>query len=301
MTSYRFSQPFALPKCITVQGQARSGKGTLVRALTEALEDEFRVYSIDQGLKFRVFARLALDAGVDYEDLALLERFVKDPTQQKAALQCLREVPTLTKAELDERYYAQKVGNVSGMFGKIPATHDVVIALLEDEVRATVGVYDIVLVDGRAMQKYGQKFEDAGMVDHILAIDVVCEPLVAARRVLGVFDPVEQLTSERLVELIYTTEDISRRNSSDARRKRDPSVFLHEAFEFDVLHAPETETAFERMCQKVAEVGVLSIDNSFTRSIEQLTVPSVQLVKRVVELSFDSGITPIWSPTSNRD
>ena len=295
MTNYKFSRPLTTPKYITVQGQARSGKGTLVKALVGALCDHYRIYSIDQGLKFRVFARMAIEQSLDYENLDLLESFVQDPASQAEALERLQAAPDMAKNERDEMYYAHQVGNVSGMFGKIPATHEVVVQLLKDEVRAAVGSYDIIVVDGRAMQKYGQELEDADVVDHILAIDVVCEPLVAARRVLEIFEPVEQLDSEQLVQLIHTTEDISRRNSSDARRKRDPSVFLHEAFELDVLHMPETDAEFERMCEKVSEVGVLSIDNSFTRSIAQLTEPSVKLIRRVVELSFDKPHKPLWS------
>ncbi len=295
MTQYKFSQPLTIPKFITVQGQARSGKGTLVRALVQSLSDDYRVYSIDQGLKFRVFARMAIDQRIDYENLDLLEEYVQNPANQIGALERLRLAPDLSKDEREEMYYVHKVGNVSGMFGKLTATHDVVVQLLKDEVKATVGLYDIVVVDGRAMQKYGQELEDMDVVDHILAIDVVCEPLVAARRVLGMFDPVEQLSSEQLVQLIRTTEDISRRNSSDARRKCDPSVFLHEAFELDVLHMPENEMELEKMCEKVVEVGVLSIDNSFTRSVAQLTEPSVWLIRRVIELAFDKTKTPFWT------
>lgn len=295
MTDYTHSSPLETPKLITIQGQARSGKGTLVRALVESLQKDYRVYSIDQGLKFRVFARMALNEALDYEDLSLLEKYVQDPAKQAEALERLRGAAELEKHVLDELYYAHTVGNVSGMFGKISATHDVVVKLLKDEVRAAVGEYDMVLVDGRAMQKYGQELEDEGVVDHILAIDIVCEPLVAARRVLGVFDPVEELESEQLVKLIYTTEDISRRNSSDARRKRDPSVFLHEAFEFNVLHIPEEKAAFEKMCEKVSEIGVLSIDNSFTRSVAQFTEPSVQLIRRVIDITLDTPAAPLWS------
>ena len=91
-----------------------------------------------------------------------------------------------------------------------------------------------------------------------------------------------KVVANELIQLIYTTQDISRRNSSDARRKRDPSVYLHEAFEFDVLHVPEHDSEFARMVDKVAEVGVLSLDNSFTRSVGQFTEPAVRLIYEVV-------------------
>lgn len=286
MNTHLFKKPLEIPKYITIQGQARSGKGSLVRALKAKLEREFRVLTIDQGLKFRVLAKMALDQGIDYEDLSVLREFVSNHERQQEVLVYLHQAAQLSKPELDELYYIHTVGNISGMFGKIPETHDVVVSLLLDEVRQAQGVYDVILVDGRAMYGYGKQLAQEKIVDYVLAIDVMCEPLTAARRVTQLFEPVEHLSQEQLVQLIYTTQDISRRNSSDARRKRDPSVYLHEAFEFDVLHVPESDEAFEKMCRKVAEVGVLSLDNSFTRSLEQFTEPSVKLIYNVLKQSF---------------
>lgn len=285
MDQYLFKQPLKKPKYITVQGQARSGKGSLVRAMVAKLEHEFRVRVIEQGLKFRVFAKLALEDGLDYEDLGALRGYVLDPKNQQRVLVELRGTVNLSFAELEGLYYDHTVGNVAGMFGKISETHEVVVSLLLDEVRQTKGVYDIVIVDGRAMHTYGKQLAKEGVVDYILAIDVVCEPLTAARRVTGLFAPVEELTQGELVKLIYTTQDISRRNSSDARRKRDPSVYLHEAFEFDVLHVPEDAAEFAKMCDKAAQVGAISLDNSFTRSVEQFTEPAVRLIHDVVRKS----------------
>lgn len=286
MTNDKFTIPLAKPKYITVQGQARSGKGSLVRTITAKFDREFRVLTIDQGMKFRVFAKLALDEGLDYENLGVLRDYVLTPQNQYKVLEELRVAADLSRPELEERYYAHKTSNIAGMFGKVSETHDVVVSLLLDEVRQARGVYDIVIVDGRAMYKYGKQLDNEGVVDYVLAVDVICEPLVAARRVTGIFAPVEELSQEELIKLIYTTQDISRRNSSDARRRRDPSVYLHEAFEFDVLHVPEDLDTFEKMCQKVAEIGVLSLDNSFTQSVEQFTEPSARLIYEVVKKSI---------------
>lgn len=272
-------------KLITIQGQARGGKGVLVRRLVEVLSPDNRVKVIEQGLKFRIFAKIALDKKLNYENLSLVKEFVANKDNQAEVLALLKAAETKTKEELDGIYYIHEVSNVSGMFGKVDETHDVVVGLLLDEARAAASEYDVIIVDGRAMMKYGDQLDAEGVVDHVLAVDVICEPLTAARRVTGIFAPVEELSNEQLIQLITTTQDISRRNSSDARRKRDPSVFLHEAFEFDVLHPPTDEEHFTRICEKAYEVGVLSLDNSFTRSIEQFTEPSVKLIVSILERS----------------
>lgn len=286
MNKLRFKKPLAKPKYITVQGQARSGKGSLVRALEAKLEREFRVLKIDQGMKFRAFAKLAQIDNLDYEDLGDVRKFVTDDENKQRVLTLLQEAASLSKPELDEMYYVHKISNIAGMFGKVAETHDVVVEVLLDEVRAACGEYDVIIVDGRAMHGYGKQLASEGIVDYVLAVDVICEPLTAARRVTGIFEPVEKLSQDELIQLIYTTQDVSRRNSSDARRKRDPSVYLHEAFEFDVLHVPEDEEEFARMVEKVAEVGVLSLDNSFTRSVEQFTEPSVRMIYDVLEFKL---------------
>lgn len=280
---YRYTEPLTVPKLITIQGQARGGKGSLSRALEASLETEFRVYMIEQGLKFRVLAKMALERGLDYESEAEIVNFLANPARQTEVIERLQAAQQMPDDEFKATYYEHQVSNVSGMFGKVSATHDVVVDLLLKEVRAAVGTADIIMIDGRAMQKYGDMLDEEGVVDHVLAIDVVCEPLTAARRVTQIFAPAEELSNEDLIKLIYTTEDISRRNSSDARRKRDPSVFLHEAFELDVLRPVESDEQFDKMCAKAAEVGVLSIDNSFTRTLEQFTEPSVRLIRCVIE------------------
>lgn len=283
MANYRFKTPLQKPKLITIQGQARGGKGTLARALHQALAKQFRVYVIDQGLKFRIFAKMALDAEIDYEDIAAIHQFVTSPKNKAQALALLQQAAQLSKSAVESHYYTHLVSNVSGMFGKVAATHDVVVEILLDEVRAAAGSYDIIMIDGRAMQTYGEILHKAGVVDYTLAVDVVCEPLTAARRVTGIHEPVEDLSQEQLVALIKTTQDISRRNSSDARRERDPSVYLHGTYDFDVLHPPTTDAEFAQAVTQAANLGAITVDNSFTRSPEQLTGPTVKLITQIID------------------
>lgn len=283
MSRYRYDRPLDRPLMIVVQGQARGGKGSLSRALRDAFSKELRVSLIEQGLKFRIFAYMALERGIDYEDMEVLRQFVLDSGNQQEAVKLLDGATNLSSENFQAQYYNQNISNVSGMFGKISETHDVVIDVLREQVKQMKGDYDLVIIDGRALKKYAEQFEGEGLVKLVLTVDVICEPLTAARRVTGIFAPVEELSNEELIKLIHTTEDISLRNSSDARRKRDPSVFLHEAFELDVLRPVESEEQFHKMCEKIYDVGVLSIDNSYTRTLEQLTAPSVGMIGCVVE------------------
>lgn len=283
MNKYRYSKPLDRPLVIVVQGQARGGKGSLSRALRDSFSKELRVALIEQGLKFRIFAYMALEKGLNYEDIDMLRQFVLDSDNQQEAVRLLDKVADLAPKDLQARYYNQDISNVSGMFGKISETHDVVIDVLREQIVQMKNSYDLVIIDGRALKKYAEKFESEGLVRLALTVDVICEPLTAARRVTGIFSPVEELSNEELVKLIHVTEDISRRNSSDARRKRDPSVFLHEAFELDVLRPVESEEQFSKMCEKISDIGALSIDNSYTRTLEQLTGPSVKMIECVVK------------------
>ncbi len=266
-------------KLITVQGQARGGKGTIAAALLRELEINHSVYAIDQGQKFRVLAKLALDAGIDPEDLTSLESFIGAATTKRALLDTLADLATRSKDEIDRLLYTPEVNNASGMAGKLSLTQDVAVEVLFDEVRRQSPKYDVILIDGRAMQSKGTKLMDEGVVDYVVAIDVSCSPMTAAKRLLGlsVSADVDEYTSQQKSDLLRLVNDIDRRNSSDARRASYPSLPIRGAYEFDVLHQ-WTDANLEKIAQRVRTAGAIAVDNSYTRTKEQLTEPVVRLV-----------------------
>ena len=268
---------------LTIQGSARGGKGTLARALDESLSHHKKVHKIDQGLKFRILAHSALSAGVDIENLEQLADFISKAETKKEVIDKLVEASEWDKERIESKYYTFKISNASGMVGKLPVAHDVAIELLLDEIRTIAHDFDVIIVDGRALQKYGKQLAAEGTVDYILAIDVHCDAFVSAQRETKIFSPedeqeAERYSPEQMMRLLIATRDIARRNSSDARRQRDPSLPISGAFDFDVLHqmdSDETAWTFEAVKQN----GAITIDNSNTRSPEQLTEPVVELVE----------------------
>lgn len=276
-----------LPKLITIQGSARGGKGTLAKALFDDLSRDHKVHTIDQGLKFRILAHQALTNGIDKEDLDAIATFVGLESTRKSVMEKLVEATSWTKEQREAQYYTLAISNASGMVGKLPVSHDVAVGLLLDEVRAAAQDFDIILMDGRALQKYGKQLESEGTVQYILAIDVHCDAFVSAQRETKIFSPddvneAEHYSQDQTMQLLTATRDIARRNSSDARRTRDPSLPIRGAYDFDVLHKMD-ETEMSWVVEAVRTNGAITIDNSNTKTTEQLTRPILGLVRALLQ------------------
>jgi hypothetical protein len=271
-----------LPKLITIQGSARGGKGTLAKALFDDLSRDLRVHTIDQGLKFRILAFEALANGIDKEDLDAIGTFVGLESTRQSVVEKLVEAAGWTKEQREAQYYTLAISNASGMVGKLPISHDVAVGLLLDEVRAVAPDFDIILMDGRALRKYGKQLESEGVVEYLLAIDVHCDAFVSAQRETKIFSPEDdgeagRYSQEQTMQLLTATRDIARRNSSDARRARDPSLPIRGAYDFDVLHEMDaTEQSW--VVEAVRTNGAITVDNSNTKKPEQLTRPIIELV-----------------------
>ncbi len=275
-------------KLITIQGSARGGKGTLARALTDDLSTNYRVYKIDQGLKFRIVAKKALETGLDIENLDELNNFVTQAETRTTVANQLRETASWDKAQLEKEYYTAAVSNASGMVGKLPSSQDLLVALLGDEIHGLSHDYDIIIVDGRALQAKGAALAQDGAVEYLLAIDVHCDAFVSAQRETNIFAPQDEhelsgYTREQALELLVATRDIARRNTSDARRACYPSLPLVGAYEFDVLH-DTSEAEWLSLVENVQKTKAISVDNSATRTPEQLTCPVVRLVRGLLTL-----------------
>lgn len=278
------SNPSHKARLIVVQGSARGGKGTISHALFHELSRTGLTALIDQGLKFRVLAKLAIDSGVDIENLEKLAAFIGDPSTHTNMLELLRQAQQMTRDDVEEQYYTPQISNASGMTGKLPVTHDVVVSVLLDQIRELAKTHDYIVVDGRAMDKYARQLDQEGAVVFVLAIDVMCSPVTAAKRSLG-YEPnatIHTLTSDQKTDMLQRIDEIDRRNSSDARRERDPSLPIHGAFEFDVLHE-WLPAELEKAVNRIRVIKAVCVDNSYTRNKEQLTDPVITLVHRIIE------------------
>ena len=120
-----------LPKLVTFDGEARSGKGTIVQATKDYLRDEcgLNVMLIDRGQAFRALVVAATQRGVDVHDPAQIDAFLADETNLEYATQFVKNVYHMPKDERDALLYTNEVGENSARIGARPASQIFVIGL----------------------------------------------------------------------------------------------------------------------------------------------------------------------------
>lgn len=83
-----------LPKLITFDGEARSGKGTVVQTVKDHLRDTlgYKVMLIDAGQVFRVLVVAAMRDGVSLEDPLAIDAFLGDETKVHSSVELVKHV-----------------------------------------------------------------------------------------------------------------------------------------------------------------------------------------------------------------
>ena len=71
---------YPLPKLVTFDGQARSGKGTIVSLVKDYLRDELgrQVMLIDAGQVFRVLVVVMTEDGIDLDNPTAIDAYLSD-------------------------------------------------------------------------------------------------------------------------------------------------------------------------------------------------------------------------------
>lgn len=217
-----------LPRLVTFDGEARSGKGTIVQATKDFLRDErnHKVMLIDAGQVFRVLVVAASRAGVDMDDPAAIDAFLNDEQQAERCVQFVKDVYHMKKDERDALLYTNQVGANSAKVGARPLSQEFKDKLLKKWLRdARVEGFDTVLLDGRALEEVGQMLESEGLCDFVLGLYFVCDPTVGARRTLGLakknYTDLNDDERQSVDELVAQIVD---RNQKDATRTVQPIV-----------------------------------------------------------------------------
>jgi cytidylate kinase len=270
------------PAIVTYGGEARSGKGSSVRAVRAHLEKFAVPYTaIDQGLKFRVLADMALDDRQPLEDEATMSLFLGDDETHAAFLEKMEEVAEMDRPEIEDIFYRQAISDASRRVGRVPVAHTVVIELLEKEVRkAAEEQKKVILIDGRTMEKYARRFEEAGIARNVLGFYFRCDAAIAARRSLGLFVDHENMTDQQKLHLLSEIINISERNRSDTLRSVDPMREPARAFDIDLasFYEPsEGSLSIYGKTQAALRLGMVKLNTSYTRSIEEMTQPVVDM------------------------
>jgi cytidylate kinase len=289
-----------LPGVLTFGGEARSGKGTSVDAVHQRL-DEVKVQHrvIDQGLKFRALAELAVGTRLALDDPTVISEFLTKSQTHIDLLSMLNDVATMNKEDVRSLLYNSAISEASGQIGRVPISHDVTVRLLKNEVVEAKERGDkVILIDGRAMEKYGQQFQDEKIALFVLGYYFRCDSSVAAARSLGLFVDHENMTDAQKIHLLAEIMKIRERNRSDALRERDPMREPVRAYPLDLPNfynwKPGDNTVYGKT-HDATQVKMVKLDTTYTHTVEEMTKPVVAmsmhalLFKSIVQHS-DVGI-----------
>jgi cytidylate kinase len=217
----------SLPVLVTFDGQARSGKGTIVHAVKRSLQaNDIKTMLIDAGQVFRVLVVSAAQHNVDIDDPIAIDAFLSDASMLEETAALVKKVYDMDHDERDALLYTTEVGANSAKFGARPKAQDFKDSLLKKWYKdAGDEGYEVILHDGRALEETGLMLEDAGLCDYRIGFYFECDPIVGARRMLGYADrPYGSLTGTDKESVDTLVEQIIERNRADAERAVQPIV-----------------------------------------------------------------------------
>lgn len=217
-----------LPRIVTFDGEARSGKGTIVQATKDYLRDEkgHKVMLIDLGQVFRVLVVATLRAGVEVDDPDAVDAFLGSEESAQSSVQLVKDVYRMQKDERDALLYSNDVSANSAKIAARPLSQEFKDSLLKKWMRdAAAEGFDTVLLDGRALEETGTMLEDEGLCDFVMGLYFVCDPVVGARRTLKFADrSYDELAEGERAEVDALVAQINDRNRADFERKVQPVV-----------------------------------------------------------------------------
>lgn len=267
-----------LPILITFDGEARSGKGTIVQATKDYLRDHEgrKVMLIDAGQVFRVLVVAATRAGVDLDDPDAIDAFLSDDKNAEDSVELVKQVYHMTKDERDELLYTNIVGENSAKVGARPLSQDFKDELLKKWMRdARTEGYEIVLLDGRALDEVGSRLHDEGLCDFRAGLYFICDPIVGARRTLGfAAKQYDELTDEEKASVDALVQQINVRNEADRIRPVQPLV-----------RPNTTVSKLPEIAEPATETGrpMYLVDTSADMTKLAMAVPVTELVASYVK------------------
>lgn len=217
-----------LPKLITFDGEARSGKGTVVQATKDYLRDErgLNPMLIDRGQTFRALVVAAERSEIDLDDTAALDEFLTDPDNIEACVLFVKRAYHMDKSERDALLYTNEVGANSAKVGARAASQDFVRDLTKKWLHdARTEGFDVVLIDGRALEPIAREMHTEGLCNFRMGLYFICDAVTGARRTLGyAATQYDELTPEQRADVDQLVVQIGERNQRDFMRDSEPLV-----------------------------------------------------------------------------
>ncbi len=267
------------PRIVTFDGEARSGKGTIVQATKDYLRDEHdhKVMLIDLGQVFRVLVVATLRAGIDVNDADAVDAFLGDEANAKASIQLVKDVYHMTKEERDELLYSNEVSANSAKIGARPLSQSFKDDLLKKWMHDAANEgFDTVLLDGRALEEVGEMLEREKLCKFVMGLYFTCDPMVGARRTLGyATTPYDELDEAQQAEVDALVVQINERNRSD-RERAVQSIVPPASADTYILPALPVSLAVDGR-------PMLIIDTSADLTKEAMALPVARLVAEALQ------------------
>lgn len=266
-----------LPKLVTFDGEARSGKGTVVGLVKDYLRDTCgrKVMLIDAGQVFRVLVIGITRAGVDIDSPAAIDAYLQDSANVASSVQLVKDVYRMPKQQREALLYTHEVSANSAKIGARPASQAFKDNLLRKWLKdARAEGYDTVLLDGRALEEVGDALAAEGLCDYTLGLFFVCDPVVSAQRTLGYMpQPYGELPVDVRLEVDALMEQIYARNKADRERAVQPIIEPQNAPRYQI-----TEVPAELPPRQPRPMAI--IDRSIEVPLDTMAVPIAKLVAR---------------------
>jgi len=224
-----------------------------------------------------VFRCLVVAAGrndVNVDDPAAIDAFLSDDASVELCVQFVKDVYHMEKDKRDALLYTNEVSKNSARFGARPLCQAFKDGLLEKWLADAANEgFEVVLLDGRALEEVGQMLESKGLCDFALGLYFTCEPTIAARRTLGYASVAyADLTDTQRADVDQLVVEINARNDSDKNRNVHPVIPPVNGVritlpELPVLEPPSTQ-----------ERSMFIIDTSAEMTKNAMTAPVKSLV-----------------------
>ena len=268
-----------LPTLVTFDGEARSGKGTIVSLVKDYLRDELhrRVMLIDAGQVFRVLVVMMTEDGVDLDDADAMDAYLSDAQNQERGVTRVKAVYHMDATTRNALLYTQQISVDSAKVGGRPLSQEFKDGLLRKWLRdARTEGYDTVLLDGRALGEVGGMLAREGLCHYVLELFFVCDPIISAQRTLKLMDiPYDELDGVRRRSVDELVEQITARNRADRERTVQPVVEPRDAPRYVVSDLPDHLPA-RTPCPAVI------IDRSVELPRGTMAMPVINLIKTYI-------------------
>lgn len=232
---------------------------------------------IDAGQVFRCLVVAATNRGVNMDDPMAIDAFLADEQSAEACVQFVKAVYHMEKIDRDALLYTPEVGVASAKIGARPLSQNFKDMLLKKWLRdAREEGFEIVLLDGRALEETGSMLEREGLCEFKIGLYFVCDATVGAMRTLGLADAhYETLSDIDKTSVDTLAAQIVERNRADRERSVQPIVPPANAPQYVLPDIPATRHVDGRF--------MATIDTSADLTKDAMTAPVIALVSSLLD------------------